>query len=186
MYRTRNTNKQKVLLEQDKRIFTTSDLAVLWGIENKNTLWVTINRYTSRNILYRISKGLYATVSLDKINKYELGCAISGFLSYVSAETVLQEAGIITQNVTKVTLFGRKKKEFEVSGVRYLCRYLNEKYLLNRIGISDSERFSIATQERAIVDILHINSKYYFDNKLAIDINKVNLLSKEVGYLKDK
>ena len=101
MYRIRNTSKQKTLLEQDIRIFRTSDLAVLWEIENKNTLWTTIKRYIQRKILYRIHKGLYSTVPLKKLDKYELGCAVSGQLSYVSAETVLQNSGIIMQNVTQ-------------------------------------------------------------------------------------
>jgi len=182
MSRTRNTNQQKTLLEQNVRIFRTADLAVLWEIENKNTLWTTIKRYVQRKILYQIHKGLYATTSLAKLDKYELGCAISGQLSYVSGETVLENSGIIMQSVTQITLFGKKKKQFEINGVSYLCRYLNIKYLLNRVGIEDNERFSMATPDRAMADILHINPRYYFDNKMAIDAKKVKIISKEIGY----
>ncbi|OIO43740.1 MAG: hypothetical protein AUJ41_04305 [Candidatus Pacebacteria bacterium CG1_02_43_31] len=183
MYQIRNTNKQKSLLEQDQRIFRTADLSVLWEIENKNTLWTTIKRYVQRKILYKIHKGLYSTVSLEKLDKYELGCAISGQLAYVSAETVLQNSGIIVQNLNSVTLFGKKKKEFEINGISFLCRRLNQKYLLNRAYIQDSQRFSIATPERAIADMLKINPRYYFDNQLAIDLKKINRISKEVGYI---
>lgn len=175
-------NKQKVLLEQEVRIFRTSDLAVLWEIENKNTLWTTIKRYIEKSILYKIHKGLYSTMPLGKLDKYELGCAVSGQLSYVSAETVLQNFGVIMQNVTQITLFGRKKKQFEIGGTAYLCRYLHEKFLLNRTGIKDNWQFSVATPERAMTDILHINKQYYFDNEMAINKKKLNIISREVGY----
>lgn len=175
-------NKQKVLLEQEVRIFKTSDLAVLWEIENKNTLWTTIKRYIERSILYKIHKGLYSTMPLERLDKYELGCAASGQLSYVSAETVLQNSGIIMQNITQITLFGKKKKQFEIGGTAYLCRHLNERFLLNRAGIEDNWQFSVATPERAMADILHINKQYYFDNEMAINKKKLSTISREVGY----
>jgi hypothetical protein len=34
-----------ILLSQDRRVFRTSDLAVLWQITSKNTLLTTIRRY---------------------------------------------------------------------------------------------------------------------------------------------
>lgn len=183
MSRIRKINKQNALLEQDQRIFRTSDLSVLWEIENKNTLWTTIRRYIQRKILYKIHKGLYSTIPLKKLDKYELGCAVSGYLAYVSAETVLQNSGIIFQNINTVTLFGKKKKEFEINGVSYLCRRLNQKYLLNRVYIEDTQRFSIATPERAVADVLNINPRYYFDNQLTINLKKINNISREVGYI---
>lgn len=183
MYRIRNTNQQKALLEQNTRIFKTSDLAVLWGIENKNTLWTTIKRYAHRKILYKIHKGLYAVLPLEKLDKYELGCAISGQLSYVSGEIILQNSGVIMQNLAQITLFGKKKKQFAINGISYLCRHLNNKYLLNRAGIEDNQRFSIATLERAVADILYVNPRYYFDNEMAINKGKLKNLSQEIGYL---
>ncbi|MBU0978681.1 MAG: hypothetical protein ABIJ03_04515 [Patescibacteria group bacterium] len=182
MSRIRKTNQQKILLEQDVRIFRTSDLAVLWETENKNTLWTTIRRYIQRRILYKIHKGLYSTMPLEKLNKFELGCAISGQLSYVSAETVLQNSGIIMQNLTQITIFGKKKKQFEINGISYLCRHLNNKYLLNREGIEDGQQFSMAIPERAMADMLYINSQYFFDNELSINKNKLTSITKEVGY----
>ena len=37
--------KIDVLLKQDQKVFHTQDLALLWGIINKNTLYTTIKRY---------------------------------------------------------------------------------------------------------------------------------------------
>ena len=182
MYRTRKTPKIKELLSQDVRIYRTSDLALLWEITNKSTLWITISRYLKKGILHKIHKGLYSTVTINKLDKFELGQAVCGISSYISGETVLQNEGIIMQSLDKITLFGNKKKEITIDGQKFLCRYLNPKYLLNRAGIIEKNRYSIASADRALADILHINPKYYIDNKLAVDMDKVNKLMREIGY----
>ena len=186
MYRIRNTQKQTILLQQNKRILKTSDLAVLWGVENKNTLYTTIKRFTQKEILFSIQKGMYATIPIVKLDKYELGCAISGSLSYVSAETVLQNSGVIMQNVSKITLFGEKTEEIRFNDVVYFCKKMDPKFLINRKGIEDKAHYSVATLERAVADILFINPKYYFDNKTPINIEKVDDINISLGYKTEK
>ncbi|MFH1232144.1 MAG: hypothetical protein V1709_11690 [Planctomycetota bacterium] len=180
MYITRNTTRQKVLLEQDKRIFRTSDLAVLWQISNKNTLLTTIKRYVKNQIFYRLAVGIYATVPLTRLHPYEIGCAIAGPLSYISTESILAGEGIIMQQPMKITLIGKKSLEFEIAGHQYICRYLNPKYLVNRLGIVDNGRFCTALSSRAVADTRHFNSRYYFDNQKTIDLNLFNQI-----YLKE-
>lgn len=182
MYSLRDTSKQKILLEQDKNIFRTSDLAVLWNIEKKNTLYTTVKRYVNRNILYRIQKGLYSTMPITKLHPYELGCAIAGPLSYVSTETVLSNQGVIMQEVRQITLVGRKSKEFDLNDNSYICRYLNEEFLVNRIGIDTKDSYSISTKERAVADLHHFNPKYFFDNQEAINKEKLEKIKSEIGY----
>jgi predicted transcriptional regulator of viral defense system len=182
LYIIRNTNRQKQLLQTDQRIFKTSDLAILWDEQNRNTLIKTIQRYIERGILSRIYKGLYSTLPIEDLDKYEVGCAIGGAFSYISAETVLAQKGIIFQDIKKITLFGRREKEITLAGTTYLCRYLNDKYLLNRSGIEDKERYSVATAERALADVRHINSRFFIDNELSINQKKVNNLNEEIGY----
>ncbi len=182
MYRIRNIDKTKILLQKKQRIFSTSDLALLWGIENRNTLFKTIQRYIDRGILFRIYKGLYSTLPLEDLDRYELGCAVSGPFSYVSGETVLAKEGLIMQDIKKVTLFGKKKKEIEVGGNTYLCRYLNDKYLLNRVGIDDQSGFAVASVERAMADLRYINPKFFIDNTISIDQKTIDKLSREIGY----
>lgn len=182
MYSLRKINKQNALLKQDRRIFRTSDLAVLWQIDNKNTLLTTIKRYIKSEILYRIYKGLYSTIPLTNLHPYELGCALAGSLSYVTTETVLKNKGIIMQNTNNITLLGKKNQEYTIGNTTYLCRYLAPKYLVNRAGIKDQTKFAIATLKRAIADIQHLNPKYYLDNQPAINQNKVDQLKQLIGY----
>lgn len=182
MYRMSNTEKQKILLQSGQRIFTTSDLALLWNILDRNTLLTTIKRYTQKGVLNRIYKGLYSTIPINQLNSYEVGCAIGGPFSYISGETVLAKEGIIFQNIKKITLFGRRSKEITIEDTTYLCRYLNSKYLLNRAGIKDNKGYSVATAERALADLQYINHKFFIDNDISIDMDKVNNLNKEIGY----
>ncbi len=178
----RNTEKQKMLLQSEKRIFRTSDLALLWDISNRNSLLKTIERYIERGILFRIYKGLYSTLPLENLQDYEIGCAIGGPFSYISAETILVQEGIIFQDVKKITLFGKKQKRVEINNKIYLCRYLNDKYLLNRAGIVDEKGYAYATLERALLDIRYINPQFFVDNELSIDQKKVDILNNEIGY----
>jgi predicted transcriptional regulator of viral defense system len=182
MYKIRNTDRQKILLQTNQRIFKASDLALLWDIQNRNTLTKTVQRYVNRGILFRIYKGLYSTLPVEDLNKYEVGCAIGGPFAYISGESILSEHGIIFQDLKKVTLFGKKKKEITIANTTYLCRYLNDKYLLNREGISEHQGYAVASVERALADLRHINPKFFVDNNLSIDEGEVINLSKEIGY----
>jgi hypothetical protein len=183
MYNKRNTNYQKILLEQEKKIFRTGDLGVLWEIENENSLWMTIQRYIKRKILYPVQRGMYSVLPLNKLDLLELGCAVSGPHSYISGETILVKEGIIQQQVNKITLFGQKAKEFELGGNSFLCRYLNPRFLMNRAGINDGKTFSVASGERALADLLRANPNYYVDNQLVIRKDKLKTMQREVGYL---
>ena len=164
MYITRNKNKLVELLRQDKRTFRTSDLSVLWGITNTNTLLTTIARFIKNQSLHRIKKGVYSTIPIDKLDPYEYACAYAGPLSYITAETVLFNSGVINQYVTAITMCGVKSIEFYLGATHYICRYLAPKYLSNRLGIMDNGRYAIANPARALIDKRHQNPNYYFDN----------------------
>lgn len=182
MYMTRNMLKLKILLEQDRRIFKSTDLALLWQIGNRNTLLTTIKRYVARGILHPIKKGLYATIPIEKLDQYELGCAVCGPLSYVTTETVLQKEGLIMQNVPTITLMGSKSHKFSFNHRDYYCRYVNSRFLVNRIGIKDDIQYSIADASRALVDLRHVDPKYYVDNKLAEKKLKTSEIKERLGY----
>lgn len=178
----RNTEKQKILIQSGQRIFTTSALALLWDMPNRASLIRTISRYVNKKILFKIYKGIYSTIPVKDLNKYEIACAIGGPFSYISGETVLVKEGVLMQEINKVTLFGRKAKKVTIGGKTYLCRYLNSKYLLNRAGIKDNQAYAVASPERAVADLRYINPNFFIDNKLAINEDKIKKLSEEIGY----
>ena len=49
---------------RDEVVFHAHDLAILWGISDKNTLYTTLKRYTDKGLLKRIYKGLYTLKDL--------------------------------------------------------------------------------------------------------------------------
>lgn len=169
MYTNRNTNKLKYLSKIDKRIFRLSELALLWNITNPNTLKITISRAVSRGELFRLKRGLYATIPVEMLDPYEYGCAMAGSLSYISAETVLSRIGAINQLPSKITLFGQKTLDFSLGNQDYYCLYLHPHYLSNRQGITDKSRYSMATSGRAMADLHHVSPKYYIDNPQLVE-----------------
>ena len=166
----------------DKNIFSTSDLAVLWDITNKNTLWTTTRRYVQRGSLYRIRTGLYSKLPTNMLNPFEIGCSLAGPFSYVSLETILAQHGVIMQQIDKVTLVGVRRSEHIIDGTSYSIRGMADKFLLNRVGVNDDKMFSVSTIERAVADMYYYSPKYYLDNENPIDWDKVKSIKEEVGY----
>lgn len=170
------------LLKQEKKLFHTRDLALLWGIEKDNTLYTTIKRYVQKRILVPIQKGFYSTVPLDRINPLELGMSILHTYSYISCEYILSLTGIIFQTQNYITLVSSVSRKFDVSGHKYLVRRLKDKYLFNSCGINAENGIAKASLERAVADLLYFNPRYHFDNRKSIDWDKVKKIRKEVGY----
>ena len=160
------------LLKLQQNLFHTNDLALIWGIDNKNTLYTGIKRYIQKGILIPVQKGLYSTIPLDQ----------HGF-AYLSTESVLAQEGVISQAVFAITLVGSISKRFEVGGYHFICRRLKDELLYRTAGIEQKDGVFIAKIERAAADILYFDPKYHFDNLSKIGWTKVRQIQKEVGYI---
>ncbi|MFQ5434335.1 MAG: hypothetical protein ACE5FD_05610 [Anaerolineae bacterium] len=170
------------LLQQPRTLFHTQDLAILWGIENKNTLHTTISRYVKSGVLNRIHKGFYSTVPLDEIDPIELGISYLHVFSYLSCETVLFEHGIINQPPNYITLVSSKSTKFTIQQNRYLVRQMKAEYLYNPAGITRIARYLVASVERAVADISYFNPHYHFDAPNLVDWDGVALIQKRIDY----
>ena len=149
------------LIKTGENLFHTSDLALLWQITNKNTLYTTIKRYTNKGILIPVQKGLYSTIPLTQIDPLRLGAVVLHTYSYVSCEYVLYLSGIISQAVYAYTFVSTVSKKFNN-------------------GITQVNKVSIATPERAMADMLYFDPKFYFDTKADIDPKLVKRIQEEV------
>ena len=170
------------LVKFDKKLYHSGDLANLWQISNKNTLYTTIKRYVKRGILVPIYKGLYSTVLLNQINPLELGKAIAHSYTYLSTESVLVQNGIIFQSINVYTFIAAKPKKVTVGEMGYVYRKMRPEYLFNSAGIIENDGLLTATTERAVADLLYFNPKYFFDGYDRIDWSRVDQIKKEVGY----
>ena len=127
------------LIKQDRKLYHSQDLAILWGISNKNTLYTTIKRYVQRGVLISIYKGLYSTVPLSQLNPLDLGKAIIHRYTYLSTESVLSHAGIIFQMTYDYTFISNLPKKVTVDSMSFLFRKLKDEYLYHPAGIEDQK-----------------------------------------------
>ena len=170
------------LLQLNRKLFHTNDLAVLWGIADKHNLYMTITRYIDKGVFFPIYKGLYSTVPLSTLHPLELGKAIIHRYTYLSTETVLSQAGIISQRVYDYTFVANLSKRVTVGQWSFRFRQLKDEFLHNPIGITNQNGVFIASTERAAADMLYYNPKYHFDVPESIDFEKVRSIQKEIGF----
>ena len=169
-----------VLMRQKEQVFHTQDLAVLWGISNKNNLHTVIKRYCKKGILHRIYKGMYSTVPLNEIHPWKLGAKALHDYCYISAETILQKEGFINAAVRDITFVSNKSRVFCIGSNFYRSRKLQERFLFNPAGITEENSVKIATPERAIADMLYFNPRANFDRP--VDWEKVKRIQQAIGY----
>ncbi|MBU1111035.1 hypothetical protein KKB83_05475, partial [Patescibacteria group bacterium] len=170
-------------LKQNQKIFHTQDLALLWQINNKNTLYTTIKRYAHKGILLRIHKGFYSTVPIEQLDPVILGISYLHTYAYLSTESVLVQNGIIFQGSNYITLISSQSKKFTLGSHNYLVRQLKDEYLFQSAGLIKEDNIAKATVERAVADILYFNTRYFFDARKLIDWEQVKKLQQIIGYL---
>lgn len=161
-------------------IFHTNDLAVLWQIKDRNTLYTTLKRYVQQGLLYRIWRGMYSLKPVEQLDHFFIGVkAVHGY-AYVSMETVLFQSGIINQYPHAIALISNVSRRFIIGEQAYVCRKLADQYLYQTIGVSERNGVRFADPERAVADMLYFNPRAYFD--APIDWKKVKQIQRAVGY----
>lgn len=174
--------KKEILLRQDRKLFHTNDLALLWKITNQNTLHTTIRRYLKNKTLLPIHKGFYSVAPFTQIDPLVLGSAFLHHYAYLSTESILVKVGIVAQVIPVITFVANVSKRFKLKEVDYLARQMKSKYLYNTAGVVQKKGYHQAIPERAVADLLYYNPRYHFDNDRAIDWEKVKQIQKEVGF----
>lgn len=154
------------LYKSPKTIFTNKDLALIWGENNPKNLDAKSSYYTRQGILIRLTRGVFS-----KNNDYdqkELAASIY-VPSYISFETVLRDAGIIFQHYDAIFVASKWSKTITIDTHIFTFRKIKDAALYNSSGIINQENYSIATKERAFLDMIYLFPDYYFDNLKPID-----------------
>jgi len=163
------------IYKSSKTILTNKDLALLWNKNNKDELNDSISYYTKKKSLIRLTRGVFA-----KDHDYdpkELGTSIYA-PSYVSFETVLRESGVIFQHYDTLFIASKWPKTVKIDKHIITFRKLKDSVLFSPTGIINKENYSIATKERAFLDMIYLFPNYYFDNLDSIDWEKCNRIVK--------
>ena len=178
-------NKFAQLAQLNETIFHTKDLANLWGITNRNTLYTTLKRYAQKKLLFRIYKGLYSLKPLDEIDPLFLGIKAIHDYTYISTESALSLNGITQQYNPIITLISPYSKQFTIGPHTYRSRKLTDQFLYHPEGIIQKNNIRQASSERAIADLLYFNPYTYFDaDAISKKINwkKIQKIQKKIGY----
>lgn len=178
--RPRTSNRFALLASLGETVFHISDLASLWQITDKNTLYTTLTRYTRKGLLYRLWQGMYALKPADKIDPLFLGIKAVHTYAYVSVETILFRSGIISQRPSVITIISSVSRRFRLAGIEYSCRKLADKYLYQTAGIFEKNGTREASVGRAVADLLYYNPQAYFD--APINWKEVRRIQKTIGY----
>lgn len=158
------------ILRSNKTVFTFKDVFLNLKETNPSLLRRKISYYIKKGDLHSIRRGFYAK---DKnYNKHELATKIYT-PSYISLETVLAAAGITFQFYNQIFVISYQTKEIECDGQKYSYNKLKDEILINHAGIESRENYSIASPERAFLDVIYLHKDYHFDNLSPLDWNKV-------------
>lgn len=149
------------LLRSKKTIFSTKDVALLWGGENEAAARVRLSYYVRAGKLIRVHRGLYAK---DKnYDKFELAIKIYT-PSYISFETVLAKAGVTFQFYGQIFVASYVTREITADGQTYSYKRIKDSILTSPIGVQVKDNYHIASPERAFLDVVYSSRGYHFDN----------------------
>lgn len=151
----------QAILRSNKTVLTLKDIFLLWQEGETRAGRVRLNYYVRKGDLYRIRRGFYAKSTA--YNKLELATRIFT-PAYVSFETVLAKEGLIFQYQTQITVASYLTRDIAIDEQVYSYKKMKDAVLINPIGIKHADETSIATKERAFLDMLYSNTDYHFDN----------------------
>ncbi|TRZ77202.1 hypothetical protein D4R87_03195 [bacterium] len=159
-----------ILLRSPKTVFSTKDVALLWRDSNLSAARVRLSYYVKKGKLIRLRRGLY--VKDKNYNKYELATSILR-PSYISFETVMGATGMTFQHYEKIFVASYVKRDLICDGHKFSFQKVKNSILINPKGMNQKEEYSIASKERAFLDIIYRSGDYHFDNLSFLDWEKV-------------
>ncbi len=149
------------LLRSKKTVFSFKEILLLSGEADPKKIIKRLSYYGKSGDLYHIRRGLY---SKDKnYNRLEVATKIIT-PAYISFETVLRNKGIIFQFYSQIFVASTHTRNITCDGQEYVFRTIKYSILSNPIGVDIGDLYSIASAERAYLDMLYIYSDYYLDN----------------------
>ena len=154
------------LYRDARTVYRLKDIALLTGSTNFESLNNKLNYYVRNGKILNPRKGIYAKPGYDS---EELSCRIYS-PSYISLEYVLQKSGVIFQYDPGITLISYLSRSIDVDDLYLRFRKIKGEILVNPAGIIQEEsHVSIASAERAFLDLMYLDPGFYVDNSDALD-----------------
>lgn len=163
------------LYQSPKTILTNKDLALIWQENDRFNLNAKTAYYVKQKALIRLTRGVFA--KNKDFNPKELATSIYT-PSYISFETVLREAGVIFQHYETIFVASKWPKTNKIDKYAITFRKLKDAVLFNSTGVVSKDNYSVATTERAFLDMIYLFPNYYFDNLKSINWEKCDEIAK--------
>ncbi len=149
--------------------FNTKSIALLFNEKRDLLLTKKLNYYVQKGLLLNPRKGIYTKINP---NMEELAGLV--FVpSYISLQYVLQKAGVVFQYDSAITSVSYLNREIEMCGQTFRYNQVKKEIAYNLEGIERRDNINIATPERALLDMMYLNSECYFDNIDGINKRKI-------------
>lgn len=148
-----------------RSVFTLLDIAMLVGESNFKRINERLSYYVRVGKLQRPRKGIYTK---QGYNSQELACTLYT-PCYISLEYVLQKAGVVFQYDERITAVSYLSRSVEIEERTFAYRKIKGEILIATDGIIRNGNINIATPERAFLDLLYLDSNYFFDNTNPLD-----------------
>jgi hypothetical protein len=158
------------LLRSRQTVLSFRELMLLWGGIDAKTARARVHYYVKSGDLYHLRRGLYAKdIHYDT---FELATKIFT-PSYVSFETVLGSAGITFQHYDRIFVATYQSKEIMCDKQTFSFKTIKTSILTNPAGLENRDFYSIASPERAFLDVVYLHTDYHFDNLSPLNWDKM-------------
>lgn len=160
-----------ILYSSGKTVFSTQEVRLLTqGLISDMTLSSRLSRMVKRGDLLRLRSGIYGLPSystLEFANKIQVP-------SYISMETVLRMNGVIFQYDNTITLVSYQTKTIYASTEEvFVFRKIANSILMRKEGKIITPKYTIATLERAFLDLCYVDKWRTYENITPLDKKKV-------------
>lgn len=154
------------LLLSTSTAFTPASANVIIGSKTQRTPTnKLLNYYAKQGVLRNIRKGVYVK---PEYNPLEVACMLYP-PCYISLHYVLLRSGVIFQYTEDITCVSYLSRRMEVDGHTMAYYRINPELIINFKGIILSDTYSIATPERAFLDMYYLYPSFYFDHTDGLD-----------------
>jgi hypothetical protein len=170
-----NSSQENIMIGlsgSPRTAFNTKSIALLLNEKRDISLTKKLNYYVQKGLLLNPRKGIYT----KKNHNPEELAGLVFVPSYISLQYVLQKAGVIFQYDSAITSVSYLSREIEMLNQTYRYRQIKKEILYNLEGIEQHDNINIATTERAILDMMYLNSECYFDNLNAVSKKRIKQL----------
>lgn len=160
------------IFESSRTVFSIKNIGMMTGECREGLLAKRLNYHVRQGKLLNPRRGIYAK---RNYNAEELACLLYT-PSYLSLEYVLQKAGVVFQYDSRLTCVSYLSRTVKVDGHECCYKRIKGEILVNTMDVMCNNGICIASKERAFLDVLYLNTTYYFDNLRPLDYKKIKEL----------